>query len=36
MESFCICDGKGKPLAYVYYEGDRRMAWRTPDDPTHH
>ena len=23
-------------LAYVYYEDDRRMAWRTPDDRTHH
>ena len=28
MESFCICDGKGKPLAYVYYENEpgRRAA----------
>jgi hypothetical protein len=32
-ESFCIRDADGQD---IYYEGDRRMAWRTPDDRTHH
>ena len=31
-----VRDANALALAYVYYEDDRRMAWRTPDDRTHH